>query len=384
MSLRSKIFIFLAGLSLSCADPAQQPVIHTGPGTSTEFVTPCPGQFFCFDSHNFGSVYYTSPNAFPAAFGASASLGDNVFFAGGHEEGSIGFVMPDVNIFNNTTNQWFHSLLSVPRSHLTGASAGDKVLFAGGTNIASMIPVYGSVPLEYYDVVDIYHGESLASDIGFLSEKRGYMASVSTGTKAYFIGGKTLEGYSSKMDVYDAELNSWTVVEMPRVRGYSSAVVVSDKIYVCGGQNSDGNLTVTDVYDIGTGQWSSIQTPHERPIATAVALGDRIFLAGGDGESNNAVDIFNTVDGTWSSTGLSDSRSYIAGASATNKIIFFGGALSRNIDVYDELSDSWTLAKLSEGVTGVAAASALDQCFFMAFLYEKGYSLTNSMIAIRP
>lgn len=378
-------------LLFCCSDPTVQPTTQTKQ-TKTENVvntpftdSPCPGQFFCFLSHSFESVSYTAPDAFPAAFGASASLGDKVFFAGGHEEGSIGFEMGDVNVFSITQQKWVHTILSVPRSHLGGASAGDKVLFAGGTNIATMNPVYGGAPLAYYDVVDIFDAKYLLPSISRLSEKRGFMATVSTATKAYFIGGKTLDGFSSKMDVYDAEHNTWTVVEMPRARAYCAAVSVADKIYVFGGQSyPKENLIITDIYDIQTGNWSSLRTPHEHPIAAGIALGDRIFIAGGDGASNTAVDIYNTIDSTWSSANLSDSRYNIAVAAAENKVIFFGGAFSKNVDVYDELTDSWSVASLSDGVTGVAATISHDQCFFMAFLYDNGNALTNSMIVIRP
>lgn len=389
MPIPSRYIVFFCLILFSCSD-TPEPQVTTSVTQADEIMSypipSCPGQFFCILSHQFASVRYTPANSFPAAFGASASWGDRVYFAGGHEEGSIGFAMADVNVFVISQEKWYHTLLSVPRSHLAGASAGDKVLFAGGTNISSMNPVYGHAPLEYYDVVEIFDAKyHIKSATDHLSEKRAYLATVSTTTKAYFIGGKTLEGFSSKMDVYDAEQNTWTVVEMPRARGHAAAVSVSEKIYVFGGQgDSEKNLTVTDIYDIQAGEWSSIETPHEHPIAAGIALDDRIFMAGGDGKSNTAVDIYNTVDGTWRVANLSDSRYDIAVAAAGNKIIFFGGAFSHDVDVYDQTRDSWSVATLSDGVTGVAAATANNQCFFMAFLYNSGNSLTNSMISILP
>jgi hypothetical protein len=353
----------------------------------------CGGYWICFNEHRFSAVSLKGPgnaNIFPGAYGAAASSSDKAFFAGGHEEGSIGFVIQDVNIFELYTGRWIHEKLWTARSYLTGASVGDKVLFAGGTNIHSINPVYGSAPLTYYDIVDIFDADDYTHSFSLLGAARAYMASASADGKAFFIGGKTATGYYSKIDVFDLVNDIWYEIEMPRPRGFSAAAVVGDKIYIAGGKNDSGNLTIIDVYDYVNESWFSLEAPHEHPICTIGVLDERIFIAGGDGMNNNSVDIYDVKANSWRSDELSDSRYYIATASANNKLIFLGGQFSptgefsSKVDVYDGSSENWWTTNLNEGVSGVAATTSAERCVFLGFLFDNGNSLTQTLMVINP
>jgi hypothetical protein len=346
--------------------------------------TVCRGYWLCITEGNLNTgilgSYYV-----PGAFGAATSAYNKAFFAGGHEEGYIGSTLSSVLIIYGTGG-WDVAWLSLPRSHLAATSAGGKVFFAGGNNSYSTNPVYGygASGFQYYSTVDIFDAINHGRSYGTLSEERSDLAAVGAGNKAYFIGGKTMNGYSSKMDVYDVEHNEWHVVDMPRERGFAGAAVADDKIYILGGKNMDGNLTVVDVYDHTTGVWSEMEMPHEHPIAAVVAVNHKIVVAGGDGKQNKAVDIYDTSTSTWYSTELSDSRYNIAIAAANNKVIFFSGNFSPNVDVYDIEQDTWTLAKLSSGVTGASATSGGDRCLFSGLLYSNGNAWVESVMFIWP
>jgi N-acetylneuraminic acid mutarotase len=347
----------------------------------------CFGQPICLQPNIFLSVSFTAPSSgrFFGAFGAATSCGNKVYFGGGHEEGAIGFTLDPVLVYNIDNKTWDDLLLSVPRSHLSATYASNKVIFAGGNNISSENPVYGSAPLEYYDIADIYDNLTSAHTTGRLCEARANMAAITTGNKAFFIGGKTITGYSSKMDVYDASTNLWSVVVLPRERGYAGAVITGSKIYIAGGKNGNGNLTVIDVYDYLTDSWEVLVSPHEHPVAAVVLLNNKIFIAGGDGLTNAAVDIYDQSTGLWQSAQLSDGRFNIAVATVFNKIIFLGGNYSSFIDLYDDITKKWSSTNLTDGVNGMAATTGGDtKCYFAGFLFQNGNSLTNEVLMITP
>lgn len=382
----SSILALLIVLFFACKkdspDRLVAPVIAT-PSPDVGLVDNCNGYWFCLKNHSFKVVQNTSVRYESGAFSTCASLKQKAFFAGGHEEGYIGFVQADLNIYDFSRERWEHLNLSVPRSHLASATAGNKILFAGGANVYSANPVYPSV-LEYYSTVDILDYDSYNTTVAQLSEMRGFLTSASAGNKAFFIGGKTIDGYSSKMDIYDASNGQWTVIDLPRERAYASAVVNGSKIYICGGSNGSGNLKIVDVYDYITSQWSTFTAPHDHFKASAISVGENLYLAGGNGSNEKFVDILTFGNNKWTSAELTDARFDIAVAAANGKVIFFGGNYSFNVDVYDIASDKWSVAILSDGVTGVAAGSMDGKCIFTGFLYNKGNAITNGAIIIEP
>ncbi len=382
-------FLFIG---LSCCDEGTVPLGRPATSPVNQIVLdPCGGNWICLQGSEF-SVDYFNPGdqvSFPGAYGAATSYGNSFFFAGGHEEGSIGFVQNNLSVFNPESG-YKQFALSIPRSHLSAATADTKVLVAGGCNIHSNNPVHGMAPIEYYNRVDIMDAKDYSIFIGKLSEARAYMASVGVDGKAYFIGGKTIDGFSSKMDIYDAEKNSWTAVDLPRPRAHGAAAVIGNKIYIAGGQNASGHLTTMDVYDYVNAQWSVLNAPHEHPICTVIALDNKIFIAGGDGLKNKSVDIYTTTTDMWSSAELSDSRYYIAATTANNKIIFLGGQLSPTgnfsslVDTYNVTTNKWSNTKLNDGVSGVAAATAGNSCYFVGLLYQNGNAIPQTLLKLTP
>jgi hypothetical protein len=341
----------------------------------------CNGYWVCVEPTGFASVSYSDGFASSAAFGATVSIGNRLFFAGGHKDDlMMGEASHHVYVYNDDDPSWKELSLSTPRIRLAGVAAGGKVLFAGGRNsICTYCP-----QAQYYDVVDLFDAGSYLRTTARLSEARSYLASAGDGTRAFFIGGETPVGYSKKMDVYDAPTNTWSVVDLPRARAYAGAAVLNNKLYIGGGKNETGALEVIDVYDIGARTWSELRSPNVHARASVVALNGKLLLAGGDGTGQGFLDIFNTADHTWKVLPMSDGRYDMATAVAQNKVIFLGGNYSSRIDTYNDDTGTLTSSGLNQGVSGVMSGSVNGKCLFSGFLYEHGMAVTNALVTIRP
>lgn len=345
----------------------------------------CAGYWICLPNTGFSNVKFFGTPSFIGAYGASASAGNKMYFAGGHEEGYIGGVLDAVVIYDVVATTWSERRLSVARSHLSGASSGNKVLFAGGNNFYTVWspPPYGITP-EYYNTVDIFDINSSEPSTAHLSESRSNMASASSADKCFFIGGRTATGYSAKMDIYNAATGSWSVVDLPRARGDAGAVVVQNRVFVIGGKGSGEPYTVIDIYDLATQTWSTLEMPHTHPVASVALVNNRIVVAGGNGSTSKYVDIYDLVSTSWSSTELSDSRYGMAVAVANNKAIFLGGNYSCNVDIFDGATGVWSLTHLNEGVTGLTGTSIQNKLGFTGILYSLGNAMVNTAIIIDP
>ena len=356
-------------------------------GTMCSLVSSCTGFWVCA---NFAGVQYTCHSDFYQAYGSSASTQSKVYFAGGHDDFSAYGGSLSGGIEYDPINHSSRCFtLSVPRSFLAGATAGGKILFAGGSNVSGY-----TIPNPVYSTVDIYDGQTLAHTVASLSEARSHLASVSIGTHAYFIGGKTQSDFCGKMDIYNSINNSWQAINLPRKRGYAGATVFGNNIYIAGGKNDAGNIRTIDIYNVQSGQWSSIEAPNDHPIASVAAINNKLVVAGGDGLNNRSADIYNTTTGQWTSVNLSSPRFNMTVASANNKIVFLGGAYSFSglaftneshaIDIYDDNTGAWSVATISPGVSGVMAASLGTKIVYIGFMFANGTSITNTMMIITP
>jgi hypothetical protein len=73
------------------------------------------------------------------------------------------------------------------------------------------------------------------------------------------------------------------------------------------------------------------------------------------------VDIYNTLNGSWSTATLSQPRSRLAATSVGNLVLFGGGyngsSHSNVVDVFNVTSNTWTTATLSKARSGLVATS---------------------------
>jgi hypothetical protein len=74
------------------------------------------------------------------------------------------------------------------------------------------------------------------------------------------------------------------------------------------------------------------------------------------------VDIYNTLNGSWSTATLFQPRRSLAATSVGNLVLFGGGGqnstgLSKVVDVFDVTNNTWTIATLSQARSYLAATS---------------------------
>lgn len=364
---------------------------NNGNGTGGNGTCPissgCAYSWICLDVPS-ASVQYACSGNFYQSYGASAASQNKVYFAGGSDDFTpYGGSYSDGFEYDPLANSIRNFNLSVPRSFLGGAYAGNKILFAGGEETSQ----YLSIP-EYYDTVDIYDEQTLDKTSAYLSEARSHLAAVSSGNLAFFIGGKTKNGYSDKMDVYNSETNSWKVINLPRQRGFAGAALIGNNIYIAGGKNNSGIVRTVDIYNVLTGVWSTLEAPNEHPFASVATVNNKLIIAGGDGLNNKNADIFNTTTEQWSTVQLSSSRFNMTVAAANNKVVFLGGAYSfsgryfsiesAEVDVYNDNIGEWFSSKVSPNISGMMAATIGTKIIYTGFMSDNGTTTSNTLVIL--
>jgi len=129
---------------------------------------------------------------------------------------------------------------------------------------------------------------------------------------------------------------------------------------------------------------------------TVASAGNKIVFAGAalsvvEGSpvreyGSSRVDIYDVVAETWTTAELSKQRSDIAAVAAGNKIFFAGGRLGdgafdqlfSTVDIYDVVSNSWSVASLSQPRAYISAAAVGDKVLFAGG--EKDWNYNTSEV----
>ena len=215
--------------------------------------------------------------------------------------------------------------------------------------------------------------------IGTLSQTRSALAIGAAGNKIVFAGGWIYPGNdvpsSTRIDIYDITTGTWTTAELSAGRFGSGVAVIGNKIFFGGGgvQQNNGwgawqysglGSSAVDIYDASTNLWSTAQLSSPRCPTGASAGNKLIFFGGDDMYPSSRVDIYDEATNLWTNTLLSESRHINQAAIAGNKIFLAGGSsglfgsggnsISKKIDVFDAASATWSIDFLSieRGVMG--------------------------------
>ena len=146
---------------------------------------------------------------------------------------------------------------------------------------------------------------------------------------------------------------------------------------------ADDVSNVVDLYNSATGVWTTAQLSVGRSNPAAASVGDLAMFAGGSAihpngavktAVSNAVDIYNSTTGLWTTARLSVGRGRLAAASVGSMIIFAGGytindslnpyQASNVVDLYTCATRAWTTAQLSLARYDLAAASVGNVAIF--------------------
>ena len=119
-----------------------------------------------------------------------------------------------------------------------------------------------------------------------------------------------------------------------------------------------------------------------RAFMAVASAGTKIVFAGGQGNGigvSTRVDIFDFLTNTWTTAELSQARYGIAPAVIGNKIFFAGGYKDANrtssrVDIYDVVANTWTTTELSQDRAEIVAGVAGNKVLFAGGVHaENGY-----------
>jgi hypothetical protein len=315
-----------------------------------------------------------------------------VLFAGGTSGKDESFRYWDtVDIYDDQTGAWSVAKLSEPRVVHTAIVAGDLAIFAGGS--------HDTTPQGTTDrTVDIYDASTEAWSVAQLSSDRRIGSAVVVGTRVLFV---VADG--DQVDVFDTVTRQWSVKTLATTRTHPAVAVAGQQAVIVGttaavsqGARTSASpyeRTPVDIYDAATDRWLTAELSDTRWFdVSAIGLGSRVYVAGGgiggrmDGTvASDAVDVYETTTGTWTTLRLSQARMGILPVVAGPRILFAGGYAgfiraafdpdwTQRTDIYDTSSGAWSTAELTAGwrFTGLSVS---DQAVFAG-----GYSGARSSI----
>jgi fibronectin-binding autotransporter adhesin len=223
-----------------------------------------------------------------------------------------------------------------------------------------------------------------------LSVARCSLAAASTGTKVVFAGGYPAgyvapNSYSNVVDIYDTVSGTWSTSTLPGGgRVDIGAAASGQKIYFAGGRSHDwwnGHTAYSnaiDIYDTVSGTWSASTLSYSADGPGTVAAGTAVFFAGGDNSDTgyscvSTFNILNTATNSCSTGNLSLSRAGVAATAVGTNVLFAGGWTvlpynnrqnSNVVDVYNTTTLSWSTTALPQAVSYLSAATVGNRAFF--------------------
>lgn len=277
-------------------------------------------------------------------------------------------VLNKVDVYTLSTNSWTTTTLSQARRVGASGSVGDKVFFAGGKQV-----------LTYSKRVDIIDAVTNVKTTANLSQARYLMAVGSAGNKIVFAGGETgtvgSAVSSNKVDIYDNTTGLWSVALLSQKRESISVGVVGNKILFAGGVNSNGIiLNRVDIYDAATNTWSTANLSETKYAISVATVGNRVYFAGGitnsSGTLSSRVEIYDATTNTWSFITLSSPRIGMAVGQTPARLMFAGGSVAwgntgtDRVEVLNLLTNTWSVENLVQPRLGIASASYGNKAIF--------------------
>ena len=329
------------------------------------------GQYEMYD-FNTGMFTY-SPVSIPRNEMKAVVNSGRAFFGGGvYGPYTNPVVTNRVDIYNNSTNSWTTTNLSLARRVGAAEAAGNKVIFAGGKTVLS----YTS----RVDIIDVFTGSKLQAT---LSQGRHNMASASIGSKVIFAGGECgnigTPSTSNKVDIYDVNTKTWDTTLLSQKRQYISSAVVGSKVLFAGGFSTTALTNPysdrVDIYDTITNTWTTASMSEGKYGMTVAVVGKKVYFVGGvtasSGNLSSRVEIYNAITNSWSFVTLSSPRMGMAVAKTTGRLMFAGGVTTwgnvgtDRVEVLNLKTNQWSVEYLSQPRLGVAAAAKGTNAIFV-------------------
>jgi hypothetical protein len=284
----------------------------------------------------------------------AAIAGNKVLFAGGYS-----FICgPDwsnvssvVDIYDVVTGSWTTSRLSVARMGITAVTAGNKIFFAGGNDFSRT-----------YANVDIYDVVTNTWTVTHLPRPETNLSAEVLGDKIFFAGGSTYY-----VDIYNLSTNAWSTANLSVARTNIAVVATGSKIYFAGGLGTTyAPLKTIDIYDSNTNSWAVSTLQELDGGVSGVSNGDKIFWTQG-----TRVEILNTTNGQTSFECLA--ANYNNGILKRNDdIVFTSGILTYGdaLNVYNSANGSWSQVRFPKSKTNFGITSSNNKIYIGGGMVE--------------
>jgi hypothetical protein len=276
--------------------------------------------------------------------------------------------------------QWSTSNLpSGGRSFLAAATTGNYALFAGGIGMISIPP----------GVSDKFQLSTNTWTAGPLSTGRVKLAGAGNGKYAVFGGGANdwIFAVYDAVDIYNSTTNTWNTSQTISAARYSLAgAAAGSKILLAGGMDNNGTyFTTVDLFDTLNGAWTTAALSTGRGNLASASTTTHAFFAGGENGSgySDVVDIYEAATGTWTTAQLSIARANLRGTACGNKIYFGGGltgsTVSNRVDIYDITTNTWSIDSLSIARQNVMVAAVGKYVIFAGGSDALGMTVYNNV-----
>lgn len=296
----------------------------------------------------------------------SIAMPGKFFFIGGAKPGFA--PTAKIEIYDLKTQTLASVNMPVARV-LSGAIIVDTLLYiAGGLN-----PLTGAVSdrLDIYDIKNDRWKTPLT-----LSVARASASAVRVGTEIWFCGGYRQTSatniiFYDAIDVYNLQTGVLSTQKLPLAQN-CIAVEKGNKVLFSGGQNAQGAVPNAYIYDVLTKTWGARPLPKPRFNVSSAVAGPYVLFAGGSTFTEDAlddVDIYNSVNNSWSVANLSEARAFTAGAGVCDSLAIFAGggnaswaqkfltSSSARVDIFNARTGQWTQTELNGSRAGVFGAS---------------------------
>jgi hypothetical protein len=164
---------------------------------------------------------------------SAVTVNNKVYIAGGYGPalpfwGTTKYVSDTIDIYDNITNTWATSHIGEPKAELAGIAVGNNIYWAGGHN-----GYYSNASclVEIHDVNTGNSSHEKLSAPAFWTNHYGQNA-VERNGQIVFI--KNHYTGSSDFDIYDIASNTWSIGLLPLTISGSSIITVNNEIYIAG------------------------------------------------------------------------------------------------------------------------------------------------------
>jgi len=178
---------------------------------------------------------------------------------------------------------------------------------------------------------------------------------------------------SNAVDLYNSATGTWTTARLSVARTSLAAASVGNVIVFAGGHIASALLVLGETWEgmlcvlmVDVIVFGVLCYGLRSPCKCCCVL--RSAVAGGPGVYTDAVDLYNSATGTWTTARLSLRRNGIAAASVGNVVILAGGvdsnAQTDTVDLYNSATQQWTTAQLSSKRNDLKAATVNNVVVF--------------------